>query len=100
MILGVAYSNTKPQVTALADRFLNPQNQTSRDSDPCDHDACGRHQTRLPRAVKDRLSRGALDAITAEFTDGSRQVDLAAEYGISLSTVKRILKNLGANRRT
>jgi hypothetical protein len=48
MVLRVAYSNTKPQVKALVDRFLNPKNQTSGNSDPCDHYACGRHQTRPP----------------------------------------------------
>jgi DNA invertase Pin-like site-specific DNA recombinase len=71
---------------------MSPKNQTSRDSDPCDHYVCGRHQTRPPRAVKDRLEPGALDEIVSRFADGSRQVDLAAEYDISLSTVKRILR--------
>ena len=92
MVLRVAYSNTKPQVTALVDRFLDPKNQTSADSDPCNHYVCGRHQIRRPRAIKDRLEPGALDAIVKRFASGARQLELAAEYDISLSTVKRILR--------
>jgi DNA-binding transcriptional regulator LsrR (DeoR family) len=42
--------------------------------------------------VKDRLEPGALDAITTKYASGTRQVDLAADYGISLSSVKRILR--------
>jgi hypothetical protein len=53
--------------------------------------ACGRHQTRPSRTIKDRLEPGALDAIAAKFADGIRQVALTSEYGISLPSVKRIL---------
>ena len=92
MVLRVAYSTTKPQVTALVNRFLNPKNQTSGNSDPCDHDARGRHQTRPPHAVKDRLDPGVLDAIATKFATGTRQIEMTAEYNISLSSVKRILR--------
>jgi Mor family transcriptional regulator len=42
--------------------------------------------------VKDRIEPGALDEIAEKFANGTRQVDLAAEYDISLSSIKRILR--------
>jgi hypothetical protein len=82
----------KPPVSALLDRFLKPANQAPDNSDPCDHYACGRHQTRPSRAAKDRREPGTLDEIVAKYANGARQAGLATEYGTSLSSIKRILR--------
>ena len=49
--------------------------------------------------VRERLSEANLDELATSFRDGTSKHELAARYGISLSSVKRVLRQHGASRR-
>lgn len=51
-----------------------------------------------PWALHRRLRPEDVDAIVAGFRAGQRQVDLAARFGVSRSSVKRILRERGVRR--
>jgi hypothetical protein len=42
--------------------------------------------------TRDRLSPGDIETLVELFEAGTRQVDLASKFGISVSSVKRILR--------
>jgi DNA-binding MarR family transcriptional regulator len=48
--------------------------------------------------VRDRLTDGQIAALVARFQAGELQKHLAAEYGVSRSTVKRLLTRHDARR--
>jgi hypothetical protein len=48
--------------------------------------------------VRDRLTGDHVTALVSRFQAGERQRDLAVEYGVSRSTVKRLLAQHGARR--
>lgn len=51
-----------------------------------------------PWAVVDRLGPETLDALVAKFMAGATAKALAVEFGVSLSTVKRVLRGRGVRR--
>jgi DNA invertase Pin-like site-specific DNA recombinase len=48
--------------------------------------------------VRDRLSDEQVTTLVARFQSGELQTELAAEYGVSRSTIKRLLARHGARR--
>jgi hypothetical protein len=54
---------------------------------------------REPRAVVDRLGESGVEVLVDRFVGGATARELAAEWGVSLSSVKRILRGRGVRRR-
>ena len=52
------------------------------------------------RSVVDRLSPADIESLVARYRSGVKLKRLADDYGISISTVKRVLRKHGARRRT
>lgn len=89
-----AYSNTFSQVKRLYDLVCGPQMIDNGDPGP--------QQTHLaparPWSLYRRLRPEDIDAIVTGFLTGQRQVDLAVRFGISRSSVKRLLRERDVRR--
>jgi DNA-directed RNA polymerase specialized sigma24 family protein len=51
-----------------------------------------------PRPLRKRLAPKDRQRLIAEYLDGALQKELATEYDISLSSVKTILREVGAKK--
>lgn len=94
----LAYLNTPPQVDGLIRRLSDPLTSgneisgpswcTDTTSDRAAEEASGR----TPRPLHRRLSPDQRAALTTAYVSGTKQKDLAAQYGISISSVKRLVR--------
>ncbi len=86
MDLLTSYSNSFPQVRALCSALEH------RVRDQSDHPDLRNQGARKPWALRRRLTLQDLEDIASKFATGARQGDIAQAYGISLSSVKRLLR--------
>ncbi|MEU5871928.1 sigma factor-like helix-turn-helix DNA-binding protein [Glycomyces sp. NPDC047369] len=91
--------NTPPQVDALLKRLSGPFTDPSELPGPSWRSNTSTASTiestgaRVPRPLHRRLSPSQRSALVAAYASGVKQKDLAAEYGISIRSVKRLLQN-------
>jgi hypothetical protein len=94
----LSYLNTTPQVDGLLRRLSGPLPGDDRTSGPSwrsgavaeyiIEDGSGR----IPRPLRRRLSPSQRTALIASFAAGVKQKDLALQYGISIRSVKRLIR--------
>lgn len=88
--LATAYLNPSPQLNAHANQLRIQVSQGWQDPDPKTQptaDTAGR-----PWALNRRLTKEIRAAIVTAYQAGTRQQTLADRYGISLSSIKRLLR--------
>ncbi|MCH7229738.1 helix-turn-helix domain-containing protein [Glycomyces sp. L485] len=98
--------NTPPQVYGLLEQLSGPDSGKNGISGPSSNSSSTDGYTaedasgRIPRPLHRRLSLDQRAALVAAFASGAKQKDLAADYGISIRSVKRLVRaarNAGAN---
>lgn len=95
--LTIATLNTPPQVDGLLQQLSGPDSISNGVSGPSwRSDTAAEYAVedtsgRTPRPLHRRLSPEQRTALAAAFASGIRQKDLAAEYGISIRSVKRLV---------
>jgi hypothetical protein len=90
--------NTPPQVDSLPQRLAGPLLYGGKISGPLwSSDSVAGYivenvNRRVPRPLNSRLSHDHRVALVASFASGARQRDLAIQYGISIRSVKRLIR--------
>jgi hypothetical protein len=85
--LATAYLNPSPQLNTAVSQLPGLTSRPNRNPDPR---TTG--QTSTPWALNRRLAEETRTAIVAAYRTGTRQQVLADRYGISLSSIKRLLR--------
>ncbi|WP_162145992.1 sigma-70 family RNA polymerase sigma factor [Glycomyces tenuis] len=91
--------NTSPQVDGLLGRLSGPIPSNDGTSVPSWRSGAaaeyiiGDSSTRVPRPLHRRLSPDQRTALIASFTAGVKQKDLAIQYGVSIRSVKRLVRS-------
>ena len=92
--LATAYLNPSPQVSTHANQLPDLLTRPAQNPDPCT--VPGQPQPRSsngrPWALDRRLTSVDRAAIVSEYQAGTLQKMLARKYGISLSSVKRLIR--------
>lgn len=94
MELAAAYLNPSPQVRTHANQLPDLFNRPTRNPDPCPptEQPEPRSSNGRPWALERRLTSADRAAIVREYQAGELQRTLAQKYGISLSSVKRLIR--------
>ncbi len=92
--LATAYLNPSPQVNAHANQLPDLFRSPTRNPDPCPttKQAKPRSSNGRPWALNRRLTNADRTAIVSKYQAGVRQKALAEKYGISLSSIKRLVR--------
>lgn len=94
----LATLNTPPQVDSLLQRLAGPLSLDAGTSGPsCRTGAAAEHgienvSGRIPRLLHRRLAPEQKTTLVSAYVAGVRQKDLAAEYNISVRSVKRLVR--------
>jgi DNA-directed RNA polymerase specialized sigma24 family protein len=88
--LATAYLNPSPQLKRYTNQILTLASRPNQNPDP---NRTTRPGTGTAWALNRRLSEATRTAIIAEYQAGTRQQTLADRHGISLSSVKRLLRS-------
>jgi DNA-directed RNA polymerase specialized sigma24 family protein len=91
-----AYPHTFPLVKALRSDLSNHTKPDTK-SQECGTGSKSSVRTE-PRPLRKRLAPKDRQRLIAEYLDGALQKELATEYDISLSSVKTILREVGAKK--
>lgn len=94
--LTLAYSNPNPQLDGLLKRLSGPSPDRGPETGPMapgspDEPPSVAYPPAPPRALGKRLSLADSDTLIAAFNAGASQQHLAAEFGISVRSVKRLV---------
>lgn len=84
------YSNKFPQLAALRESLSNCANTPNQPRKV--------EMATVPWATRHRLTPAQINDLVTAFLAGTHQKDLADRYGISLYSVKQLLKAAGARR--
>jgi hypothetical protein len=92
--LATAYLNPSPQLSAHANRLPDLFTRPTRNPDPCPttEGPKPRSSNGKPWALDRRLTSSDRAAIVSEYQAGALQKTLAGRYGISASSVKRLVR--------
>lgn len=92
--LATAYLNSSPQLSTHANRLPDLFNRPTQDPDPCptDDQPKPRSSNGRPWPLDRRLTSADRVALVSEYQAGVTQMTLAQKYGISLSSVKRLIR--------
>jgi hypothetical protein len=94
----LATLNTPPQVNGLIGRLSGPLPYSDETSGPswCSGSAAGSTvedvASRVPRPLHRRLSLAQRTSLVTAFDSGAIQKDLAIQYGVSVRSVKRLIR--------
>lgn len=90
-----AYSNRQAQLEGMEDVLARIA-----ESDKADLPGIGASEARTRWwSMTDRLSAAEIETLAERYRSGVKAAHLAAEYNISLSSVKRLLRARGVRRR-
>ncbi|WP_131786588.1 helix-turn-helix domain-containing protein [Protofrankia symbiont of Coriaria ruscifolia] len=90
-----AYSNRQAQLEGMEDVLARIA-----ESDKADLPGIGASEARTRWwSMTDRLSAADIETLAERYRSGVKAAHLAAEYNISLSSVKRLLRARGVRRR-
>lgn len=94
MKLATTYLNPSPQLSTHANRLPDLFTRPIRNPDPCPvpDQPKPRSSNGRPWALDRRLTSADRTAIVSEYQAGALQKALAKRYGISLSSVKRLIR--------
>jgi DNA-directed RNA polymerase specialized sigma24 family protein len=97
--LTTATLNTPPQVDGLLERLSGPPTTDRESSGPSWRSGAAAEFTvedtssRTARPIRQRLSPVRRSALVAAFAAGAKQKDLALQYGVSIRSVKRLVRS-------
>jgi hypothetical protein len=93
--VAAAYLNPSPQLNTHTNHLPDLLSSPTRNPDPCpaSEPLKPRSSNGRPWALDHRLTSAARAAIVNEYRAGEPQKTLARRYGISVSSVKRLLRD-------